>query len=82
LVSIIGFLLSGFSILVTLVFSILWFTNGVPFAGFGSIVGLLSLGFSVVLAAIGVIAQYLALIYEEVKLRPIYIIAESTKPLQ
>jgi glycosyltransferase involved in cell wall biosynthesis len=82
IVSIIGFLLSGFSILVTLIFSILWFTNGVPFAGFGSIVGLLSLGFSVVLAAIGVIAQYLALIYEEVKLRPIYIIAESTKPLK
>jgi glycosyltransferase involved in cell wall biosynthesis len=82
IVSMVGFLLSGLSILVTSVFSVLWFTKGVPFAGFGSIVGLLSLGFSVILAAIGVIAQYLALIYEEVKLRPIYIVAESTKPLK
>jgi polyisoprenyl-phosphate glycosyltransferase len=82
IVSIVGFLLSGLSILSTLVFSILWFTNGVPFAGFGTIVGLLSLGFSVILAAIGIVAQYLALVYEEVKLRPIYIVAESTKPLK
>jgi hypothetical protein len=41
--------------------------------------GLLTLGFSVILAAIGVISQYLALIYEEVKQRPIYVIAETTE---
>ena len=55
-----------------------WITNGVPFDGYGSIMGLLTLGFSVILAAIGVISQYLALIYEEVKQRPIYVIAETT----
>jgi hypothetical protein len=40
--------------------------------------GLLTLGFSVILGAIGVVAQYLALIYEEVKQRPIYVVAEKT----
>jgi dolichol-phosphate mannosyltransferase len=78
LVSILCFLLSIISILVTGVLSIVWITNGVPFDGYGSIMGLLTLGFSVILAATGVISQYLALIYEEVKQRPVYVIAETT----
>jgi glycosyltransferase involved in cell wall biosynthesis len=78
LVSILSFLLSIISILVTGVLSFIWITNGVPFDGYGSIMGLLTLGFSVILAAIGVISQYLALIYEEVKQRPIYVVAETT----
>jgi glycosyltransferase involved in cell wall biosynthesis len=78
LVSVLCFLLSIISILVTGVLSIVWITNGVPFDGYGSIMGLLTLGFSVILAATGVISQYLALIYEEVKQRPVYVIAETT----
>jgi glycosyltransferase involved in cell wall biosynthesis len=78
LVSVLSFFLSIVSILVTGVLSIVWITNGVPFDGYGSIMGLLTLGFSVILAAIGVISQYLALIYEEVKQRPVYVIAETT----
>ena len=80
-VSLIGFTLSGFSIIATLIFSIFWFTQGVPFDGYGSIVGLMTLGFSVVLGAIGIISQYMALIYEEVKHRPIYIVAETTQEI-
>jgi polyisoprenyl-phosphate glycosyltransferase len=79
LVSILSFLLSLISIFVTGVLSIVWITSGVPFDGYGSIMGLLTLGFSVILGAIGVISQYLALIYEEVKQRPIYVIAETTE---
>ena len=79
LVSILSFVLSIISILVTGALSVVWLTNGVPFDGYGSIMGLLTLGFSVILAAIGVISQYLALIYEEVKQRPIYVIAETTE---
>ena len=78
-VSLIGFALSGASILATVTFSIFWITHGVPFNGYGSIVGLMTLGFSVVLGAIGIIAQYMALIYEEVKQRTIYIVAETTQ---
>lgn len=77
-VSILSFLLSMISILVTGILSIVWVTSGVPFDGYGSIMGLMTLGFSVILGAVGVISQYLALIYEEVKQRPIYIIAEKT----
>ena len=76
--SIFGFSMSTISFLATIVMSGFWIFQGVPFAGYGSIVGLISLGFSLLLLAIGIIAQYLALIYEEVKGRPIYIIAERT----
>jgi glycosyltransferase involved in cell wall biosynthesis len=76
--SIFGFTMSTISFLATIVMSGFWIFQGVPFAGYGSIVGLISLGFSLLLLAIGIIAQYLALIYEEVKGRPIYIIAERT----
>jgi dolichol-phosphate mannosyltransferase len=50
---------------------------GVPFAGFGSIVGLIGLGFSLIMLSLGIIAQYIGLIYEEVKRRPLYVVAES-----
>jgi len=77
-VSIVSFLLSIVSMLVTCILSVVWITSGVPFDGYGSIMGLLTLGFSVILGAIGVVSQYLALIYEEVKQRPIYVVAEKT----
>lgn len=68
-------LLSLFSIIVM---SLFWIFGSVPFAGFGTIVGLICLGFSLTMLCIGILAQYLALIYEEVKQRPLYIVAEST----
>ena len=77
-VAISGIGLSIFSFLATIVFSVLWLSGGVPFAGFGTIVGIVSLGFSLTMLAIGIIAQYIALIYDEVKARPIYLIAERT----
>jgi dolichol-phosphate mannosyltransferase len=54
---------------------------GVPFAGFGSIVGLIGLGFSLIMLCLGVIALYIGLVYEEVKGRPLYIISESINPV-
>jgi dolichol-phosphate mannosyltransferase len=80
-VSILGFVLCVASILATLTLPIFWITHGVPFSGYGTLVGLLTLGFSVILGAIGIISQYLALIYEEVKQRPIYIVAETTQEI-
>jgi dolichol-phosphate mannosyltransferase len=76
--SISGLLLSGLSFAGTIIASILWFTGGVPFSGFGTLFALITLSFSITMLALGVIAQYIALIYEEVKSRPIYIIAERT----
>jgi dolichol-phosphate mannosyltransferase len=76
--SVFGFILSSLSFLITLIASTYWFVSGVPFAGFGTIVGIVMLGFSLTMLAIGVIAQYIALIYDEVKARPHYIISERT----
>lgn len=77
-VSVLGVFFSVLSAFATAVLSLFWIFKGVPFAGFGTIVGFVCLGFSLVLLSIGVIAQYIALIYEEVKARPIYIIAQRT----
>jgi dolichol-phosphate mannosyltransferase len=77
-ISVIGFVFSLVSVFATAVFSMLWFISGVPFAGFGTIVGIITLGFSLIMLSIGILAHYLALVYNEVKARPIYLIAERT----
>ena len=76
-ISLLGFSLSIIFFISLVVLSVIWFTVGVPFAGFGSIIGLIGLGFSLILLCLGIIAQYVGLIYEEVKKRPIYIISEN-----
>jgi polyisoprenyl-phosphate glycosyltransferase len=78
LISLAGICTSIISFFITLIFSLVWITRGVPFAGFGTIVGIVALGFSLVLLCLGIMAQYIALIYEEVKQRPIYLVAERT----
>ena len=61
-----------------IVLAIFWIVSGVPFAGFGSIIGVIILGFSLTMLCIGILAQYLGLIYEEVKQRPLYLVAQRT----
>ncbi len=56
--------------------SFLWFVRGVPFAGFGTLLGIIILFFSFILFTLGIIGEYVGLIYEEVKLRPNYIVSE------
>jgi glycosyltransferase involved in cell wall biosynthesis len=77
-VSFMGVSLSIISFIGLVISSLIWVTSGVPFAGYGSIVGLIALGFSLTMLAIGVLAQYLGLIYEEVKQRPLYIVSETS----
>jgi len=80
--SVIGLVFSCISILATIIFSTIWFISGVPFAGFGTIVGIVTLGFSLIMLSIGILAYYLALVYTEVKARPIYLIAERTDGIE
>jgi len=75
-VSIFGVLMSLISGLSLIGLTISWFLLGVPFAGFGSIVATIVLCFSITILVLGVIAQYISLIYEEVKQRPLYLVAE------
>ena len=70
--------LSVLSLMFVLIMSAIWIFGTPPFAGFGTIVGLISLGFSLTIFCIGILAQYLGLIFDEVKQRPLYIVAETT----
>jgi dolichol-phosphate mannosyltransferase len=73
----IGVLFSIVSVISFVVLGIIWETRGVPFAGFGSLVSLELLSFGVLTVMLGVIAEYLGLIYEEVKRRPNFIVQET-----
>lgn len=77
-VSIFGVFASLGSILSLAVLTAMWILLGVPFAGFGSIIAAIVLCFSITILVLGVIAQYIGLIYEEVKRRPLYLISETT----
>ena len=81
-VSIIGLSMSALSIFGLFLLVIFWVIFGVPFAGFGSLIGVMVLGFSLTMFAIGILAQYLGLIYEEVKQRPLYLVTETSKSLE
>ena len=50
---------------------------GVPFPGFGSLICVMLIGFGVVTLLLGVVGEYLALIYEEVKQRPNFVITRK-----
>jgi polyisoprenyl-phosphate glycosyltransferase len=53
------------------------FVQGVPFAGYGTITSLLLLIFGMLSLMLGVIAEYIGLIYEEVKRRPNFIVKQT-----
>jgi glycosyltransferase involved in cell wall biosynthesis len=76
-ISIFGVLTSFLSALSLIGLIVVWVMFGVPFAGFGSIVAAILLGFSITILVLGVLAQYLGLIYEEVKQRPLYLVSEK-----
>jgi dolichol-phosphate mannosyltransferase len=75
-ISIFGVSLSLVSVFSIFVLAVLWIAIGVPFAGFGSIIATVILCFSITILVLGIIAQYMGLIYEEVKRRPLYLVAE------
>jgi polyisoprenyl-phosphate glycosyltransferase len=51
--------------------------HGVPFAGFGTIMGVMLLMFGFLFTMLGVVAEYVGLIYEEVKQRPNFVVRET-----
>jgi len=65
-----------FGALLSLVVEILqWLSSGVPFAGYGLIITILLLGFGFTTVILGIIAEYIGLIYEETKNRPNFIVS-------
>ncbi|HOX39560.1 MAG TPA: glycosyltransferase family 2 protein [Candidatus Brocadiia bacterium] len=77
LIGLAGLFISSFSFLWAAVLTISWFLGYDPFKGFSTIsVGILFLG-GVQLIAIGVLGEYIARIYDEVKRRPLYVAART-----
>lgn len=75
LITTIGILLSLISFLALPLLTFIWLIQGVPFAGFGSLVSLFLLALGLLFLMLGVVAEYVGLIYEEVKARPNYVIS-------
>jgi glycosyltransferase involved in cell wall biosynthesis len=76
LISIFGLVLFAFSFLSLIPLSIIWLTSGVPFAGFGTLVSLFLAVLGFLSLMLGILSEYVGLIYEEVKARPNYIVSE------
>jgi dolichol-phosphate mannosyltransferase len=77
LISLFGVALSLLSFVVLVALSLRFLLLGVPFAGFGTIVGLILLLFGFLFTMLGIVSEYIGLIYEEVKQRPNYIVSEA-----
>ena len=76
LITVFGVVLSALSFISILPLFFLWLFVGVPFAGFGTLVGLFLLVFGIVSLMLGILSEYVGLIYEEVKSRPNYVVSE------
>jgi glycosyltransferase involved in cell wall biosynthesis len=77
LISIIGLAVSTFSfiLLAWIVVKAVFF--GVPFAGYGTIMTVMLLMFGILFTMLGVVSEYIGLIYEEVKQRPNFIVRDK-----
>lgn len=74
LITVTGFSVSFISAIILIVFSLRFVFSGVPFAGFGTLVGFTLLLFGILFSMIGVVSEYVGLIYEEVKQRPNFVV--------
>jgi glycosyltransferase involved in cell wall biosynthesis len=77
LITITGFFLSAIAAITVFVLAARFVLYGVPFPGFGSLMCVMLIGFGVLALLLGVVGEYLALIYEEVKQRPNFLITRK-----
>lgn len=76
LITVAGLVLSGLSGVAIAVLAVQFFLFGVPFPGFGTIICLMLLLFGILFSMLGVVSEYVGLIYEEVKQRPNYVVRD------
>jgi polyisoprenyl-phosphate glycosyltransferase len=74
LITLTGLSVSLLSAIALVVLSLRFVFSGVPFAGFGTLVGFILLLFGILFSMIGVMSEYIGLIYEEVKQRPNFVV--------
>jgi dolichol-phosphate mannosyltransferase len=77
LITISGFVVSVLALVTLIVFLINFVFFGVPFNGFGTIISIMLVGFGMITLLLGVIGEYLGLVYEEVKHRPNFIVSNK-----
>jgi dolichol-phosphate mannosyltransferase len=58
----------------TVIKVVIW---GVPFQGYGTIMAVMLLMFGILFTMLGIVSEYIGLIYEEVKQRPNYIVSKT-----
>jgi glycosyltransferase involved in cell wall biosynthesis len=72
----IGYALCTTSLVVLGGSAILWVIRGVPFAGFGTLTSAILLLFGVLFAYLGLLGEYISIIFEETRRRPSFLVAE------
>jgi len=77
LITLTGAAVFGVSVITLLTLVVKWVVFGVPFSGFGTIVALLLAAFGLLSLMIGIVSEYVGLIYEEVKKRPNFVVSET-----
>lgn len=77
LITISGFFLSFLAAIAVFVLATRALFYGVPFPGFGTLICVILIAFGVTTTFLGVIGEYLGLIYEEVKQRPNFVITDK-----
>lgn len=77
IITVFGVALSILSLLGLVASGIYWLVEGVPFGGFGTIVSLVLLLFGVLAFMLGIVSEYVGLIYEEVKARPNFVVSKT-----
>lgn len=75
--SVLGLLLFLISVVMLLVVVLKTLLFGDPVAGFPTLASLILLGSGIQLLCIGILGQYLAKMYEEIKGRPVYLVKEE-----
>jgi glycosyltransferase involved in cell wall biosynthesis len=76
-IALMGFIISGVSLISLLYAVIRVLIKGVPFPGYGTIVSVMLLMFGLLFLILGVLGQYISQIYEEVKARPNFIVRKE-----
>jgi len=74
LITLLGITLSVLSIFALVILVVVAILFGVPFAGFGTIVAIILLLSGLLFLMIGIVAEYVGLVYEEVKQRPNFVV--------
>ena len=59
------------------ILAVKWISSGVPYPGYGTLVSVVLVILGVLGIMLGIISEYIGLIYEEVKQRPNYIVSET-----